>query len=104
MRESGEYRDLQSQIYNSISSKNEDFGKCAERSQLYKKLKQDRIRVVLSLDINYNGELEKFQLDDKDYPSDFSDCVFGVLELVNFPKNSQKRIIEVEQPFIFSKR
>ena len=104
MRESGKHRNLQTQILSSITSKSSEFAKCAERSDLYQKLGDERIRVILTLNISKRGDLEKFQLDDKDYPGEFTDCIFGILELINFPSNEEGRLVEIEQPFIFSKR
>lgn len=104
MRESGKHREIQTEILNNITSKSSDFAKCAEISDVYKALNQDRIRVVLYLNIDKTGELEKFQLDEQEYPAKFADCIFETLELINFPSNSDHDLIEVEQPFIFSKK
>ena len=104
MRESGEHRHLQTEILNKITSKNKQFASCARNSDIYKALGASRVRVVLSLNINKHGELEKFQLDDQSYPMEFSDCVFETLELISFPSNKLDKMIEVEQPFIFSKK
>lgn len=104
MRESGEHRHLQTEILNKITSQNSNFASCAENSNIYKALGVDRVRVVLLLNISKNGELEKFQLDDQEYPTEFADCIFQTLELISFPANKENKLVEIEQPFIFSKK
>lgn len=104
MRESGEHRSLQTEILNKITSKSSEFAVCAKNGKIYQKLGRSRVRVVLHINIDSHGVLEKFQLDDKEYPSEFADCVFQTLELISFPSNKENKLVDIEQPFIFSKK
>ncbi len=97
-------RKIQTEIVSRLSAQSARFAKCAKEADLFKKLKQDRIRVTLHLSINAQGQIEKFKLDDKDYPDTFSECVFKIADVIHFPKIEDHELIELEQPFIFSKK
>lgn len=97
-------RKIQTTIIKSISSKSKQLSKCAKDSSLFTELDKTRVRVVLHLAINSQGQIEKFKLDNKNYPEDFSECVFKIVDLIVFPKIKNHEVIELEQPFIFSKK
>lgn len=97
-------RKLQTKIVSKITEKASKFGQCAKKTKLFDELDQKRVRVVLFLDINANGAVEKFKLDGNDYPEPFTSCVFETVELINFPRFDSHEVIKVEQPFVFSKK
>ncbi len=97
-------RKIQSDIVSRISSKVKKLSRCSKSAKIFKHLNADRVRVVLYLSINSQGHIEKFKLDDKAYPEKFANCVFKVLDLISFPEIKNHEIIELEQPFIFSKK
>ncbi|MBT4792540.1 MAG: hypothetical protein HON90_13290 [Halobacteriovoraceae bacterium] len=96
-------RKLQTKIIHEIAEKSEDFAQCTHQSNLFKKFNQDRIRVVLHIALNSSGQIERFKLDEKLYPENFAECIFKIIDLISFPKFQKNKIIEFEQPFIFSK-
>ena len=67
-------------------------------------MKQERIRVVITLAINSNGEVEKFKLDKVTYPNGLSECFFTTIDLIAFPKFESHDLVELDQPIIFSKK
>jgi hypothetical protein len=97
-------RKIQTEIISKISGSSDQLAKCSKESDLFNKMKIERIRVLLYISINSKGQIEKFKLDDKQYPDDFSECVFKIVDLINFPKIQNNELIELEQPFIFSKK
>jgi hypothetical protein len=99
-----EKRKLQTNILSLLNQNSSKFAKCAKKSDLFKILKQERIRVVMLLSISSNGQIESFKLDNSEYPSIFSECVFNVIDLLSFPKNKLNKLVELEQPFIFSNK
>ncbi|MFT6630947.1 MAG: hypothetical protein ACJAS4_000891 [Bacteriovoracaceae bacterium] len=97
-------RKIQSEIISKISVKAPNLSNCASDHKIFAHFKEDRIRVVLSISINNKGLVEKFKLDDKPYNEDFVECMFKVIDLISFPKIKNHELIELEQPFIFSKK
>jgi hypothetical protein len=97
-------RKIQSEIVSKISAKAPKLSSCARKHKIFQKFKEDRIRVVLSVSINNNGLVEKFKLDDKEYTEGFVECMFKVIDLISFPKIKDHELIDLEQPFIFSKK
>lgn len=97
-------RKIQTEILSKISLKASELAYCAKKSDLFKKFKRDRIRVVMYLSINSEAQVEKFKLDDKPYPEDFANCAFNIIDLIAYPRVKSHELIEVEQPFIFSKK
>lgn len=96
-------RKIQSEIVSKLTNKSKKFSKCSRRSKIFNHFDSDRIRVVLHLSINSKGNVERFKLDDKNYPEKFANCIFKIVDLIKFPKIKNHEIIELEQPFIFSK-
>jgi hypothetical protein len=99
-----EKRKLQTNILTLLNSNAGKFAKCAKKSELFKILKQDRARVVMLLSIRPNGQVESFKLDNSEYPAIFTECIFNIIDLLSFPKNNLNKIVELEQPFIFSNK
>lgn len=97
-------RKLQTKIVSQITEKASKFGQCATNTKLFDELDKKRVRVVLFLDINSNGAVEKFKLDGNEYPEPFTNCVFQTIELISFPKFDSHEVLKVEQPFVFSKK
>lgn len=96
-------RDLQSKMLRALNEKSPEFANCAKESDLFRALGNDRIRVVLDLDINAKGQVEKFKIDNQQYPRKFVDCMFAVADIIIFPKLESDQVVELTQPFIFSK-
>ncbi|MCO4755112.1 MAG: hypothetical protein KC478_11565 [Bacteriovoracaceae bacterium] len=96
-------RDLQSQMLRALNDKSVDFATCAKKHGLFEKLGSDRIRVELILDINSKGQVEKFQIDNQSYSNEFVDCMFSVADLIAFPKLKKGEMVNLTQPFIFSR-
>lgn len=103
-KERDRQRKIQTVIISKITNNASIFSACAKESKLFKALKKERIRVVLFLSIASNGQVEKFKLDNKKYPSSFSECIFKATDKISFPKMRKNELIELEQPFIFSKK
>ena len=98
------YRSYQTDIMIAINEQGSAFSQCATKHNIYETLKATRIPLTLHLTLSSKGEIEKFRLDEKDYPAEFLDCFFATLELIKFPKNDKFKSIEIQQPFIFSKK
>ena len=96
-------RALQSDIIRSLNSQNKTFSRCAKATNIFDHFKKERVRVEIQLTLNAKGQIDKFQLDDQNYPNDFVDCLFQTVDLIIFPKLESNEIIELNQPMIFSK-
>lgn len=96
-------RDIQSQILRSLNAKVPDFSKCANATEIFKKFDNKRVRVELNLTLNSKGQVENFQLDNKQYPDLFVECLFKTIDLIGFPKLEKDEVIELTQPMIFKK-
>lgn len=97
-------RQIQTDIIASLTEKSSQFANCVSDNKLFDKFNVKRIRIVLFLSIDSNGQVEKFRLDEQKYPNEFSECMFKVVDTTVFPKIKSHEIIELEQPFIFSKK
>ena len=97
-------RKLQTEIIRLITAKNSDYAKCAKNFKIFKHFDEKRIRIVLYVDINIQGNIEKFKLDDRSYPEEFTNCIFQNVELIKFPKNEEHQLVKIEQAFIFTKK
>ena len=97
-------RKIQTEIISRLNAKSAQFASCAKQTKIFDHFKQQRVRVVLHLSINSEGQIEKFKLDGKDYPNEFSECIYQIADLIRFPKVDNHELIELEQPFIFSKK
>ncbi len=103
IKERNKKRSLQSETIRSLTAKNVTFGKCAKAADIFGHFKKERIRVELQLTLNEKGQIDKFQLDDKNYPNAFVDCLFQTVDLIIFPKLGANEVIQLNQPMIFSK-
>jgi len=97
-------RKIQTEIISKIKGNSERLSSCAKDAKLFEIFKKDRVRVVLHISINNKSQIEKFQLDDQQYPEKFSECMFKVVDLINYSKIKDNELVELEQPFIFSKK
>ncbi|MBD65006.1 MAG: hypothetical protein CME62_07350 [Halobacteriovoraceae bacterium] len=95
-------REIQTQLHQILAEKSSDFAKCAKSSEIFEHFKSQRVTTTLFLDINPQGQLDKFKLDDKEYPDSFVNCVFDIVELLEFPRFDEQEVIELEQPFAFT--
>lgn len=96
-------RQIQTEILANLTEKSENFSSCVKSNDLFNKLNTKRIRVVLELSIDSNGQVSKFKLDDQKYPNEFSECIFNTVDTIIFPKVKNHEVIELQQPFVFSK-
>lgn len=97
-----ETRDIQTKIVGKLNENAPKLSDCAKKHNLFGSFDQKRVRVVLDITLNENGQIQKFKLDEKLYPDNFANCIFKVVDLIIFPKPEEGKIIELEQPFIFS--
>lgn len=97
-------RKLQTEVISKINEKIPDFSKCAKATDVFSALNKKRIRVVLHLDIKPTGLVEKFKLDNTNYPENFTNCFFNTVELIQFPKFDSHELLKIEQPFVFTKK
>ena len=97
-------RRLQTDIISKINAQAPNLAKCAKSARLFKALDKTRIRVVIDIAIDSNGQIERFKLDEKKYPERYAECIFKVLDIISFPKVEKGEVIELKQPFIFLKK
>lgn len=102
-KERDKERTLQSKMIRALNEKTENFAGCAKNHNLFKALKQDRVRVEMDLSIGSAGKVEKFQIDNKPYPNTFVDCMFETAESISFPKLNKGETVQLTQPFIFNR-
>lgn len=103
LKKRDEERAFQSEMIRALNSKTPMFADCAKRHKLFEKFKSERVRVEMKLNIGKNGDVERFQIDNKPYPSKFADCMFAVAESVKFPAPEEGEVVELTQPFIFTR-
>ena len=96
-------RKIQTQIISSLSQQSGELAKCVKSSNLFEKFNTNRLRLTLYLTINSDGLINKFKLDEKPYPTVFSECVFNKIDKISYADIKENELIELEQPFIFSK-
>lgn len=96
-------RTLQSKTIRALNAKTPEYAKCAKKHGIFEVFGQDRIRVEIMLAIGSRGQVDRFQIDNKDYPAKFVDCMFEVSETVDFPKLKPGESAQLTQPFIFKK-
>lgn len=101
-KERDKKRDIQSNILRALNAKVTDFSKCAKVTDIFSILKQNRVRVELNLTLNNKGQVENFQLDNKQYPDKFVECLFQTIDLIIFPALEPSEVIQLIQPMIFS--
>ena len=95
---------IQTEILQKLSLKAPQLAECAKRNQLFESLKSKRVRVVMQISINADRQIEKFKMDDPNYPESFVNCAFQIVDLISYPQIENHELLEVEQPFIFSKK
>lgn len=96
-------REIQTEILSNLTQKSEDFSTCVKKNDLFNKFNTSRIRIVVKFLINSNGQVSQFQLDEKKYPKEFGECIAHTIEQITFPSIKGHEVIELQQPFIFSK-
>tara|TARA_Y100000385_G_scaffold287149_1_gene350713 strand:+ start:1749 stop:2120 length:372 start_codon:yes stop_codon:yes gene_type:complete len=104
IKERSKKRDLQSKIIRALNAKVDRFAGCAQKHDIYKALKMERVRVELQLKINSKGQVDMFQLDNKPYSEAFIDCLFKTVDIIIFPALKKDEVIELTQPMIFTKK
>lgn len=97
-------RVIQTEILQKLSQNAPQLAECAKRNKLFEAVGSERVRVVMHLSINSDRQVEKFKLDNPSYPETFVNCAFQVVDLISFPQIENHELLEVEQPFIFSKK
>lgn len=99
-----EKRIFQTKVLALLSKSSPQFKNCAQKSDLFTLMKSERLRVVMLLSIAPNSQINSFRLDKNSYPPQFSDCLFDIVDLLVLPENKLGKLIELEQPFIFSNK
>ncbi len=97
-------RKLQTKILQELSAKSHTFAACVRKHQLFKHFNQKRLKISLYLTLTQEGKVESFNLDNKNYPQHFNECLFNIISLIEFPHFDYHQNIELEQPFIFSQK
>lgn len=103
-KERDKKREIQSNILRALNAKVSDFSKCAKATDIFSVLNNKRVRVELNLTLNHKGQVENFQLDNKQYPDKFVECLFETIDLIIFPALEPNEIIQLTQPMIFSEK
>jgi hypothetical protein len=103
LEERSKKRDLQSKILDLISSQNKRYAACAKDNKIFKDVNADRIKVDMQISINSDGQVNKFQILDNQFSDKFSDCMFQVTDLIDFPSLEENEVIQLTQPFVFKK-
>lgn len=96
-------RAIQSRILDKISEQNHAYASCAKKHKIFDQLKKDRIRIDMSLTLNHEGKINKFEILNQSLPETFIDCMFKVTDLIIFPSLEDDEVIELSQPFIFNR-
>lgn len=94
-------RSIQTKIIKRLTVKSSDFEKCAVDSNIFTKFGEKRLRITLLMILGTSGEIEKFSTENTNYPDQFSDCLFSVVDKIKFPKPNSGTSISITQPFIF---
>lgn len=103
-KERDKKRKIQSNILRSLNDKVPEFSKCAKVTDIFTILDKKRVRVELNLSLNHKGQVENFQLDNKQYPDKFVECLFETIDLIIFPALEPNEVIQLVQPMIFSEK
>lgn len=102
-KERNKTRELQSKILHIINSKTMAFSRCAKENKVFEFFNSQRVRVELIIMLNHQGEVERFQTDEKQYPEPFIDCIYNIVDKTTFPKLKHGEAVQFTQPFIFRK-
>ena len=103
IEERNKKRDLQNKILDLISSQNKRYAGCAKNNNIFKNINNDRVKVDMQISINSDGQINKFQILDNQFSDQFSDCMFQVTDLIDFPSLEENEVIQLTQPFVFKK-
>ena len=103
IKERNKTRELQTKILHIINSKTMAFSRCANENKIFDHFDSDRVRVELIIMLNHQGEIERFQTDDKKYPENFIDCIYSTIDKITFPKLKHGEAVQFTQPFIFKR-
>jgi hypothetical protein len=103
-KERDKKREIQSSTLRALNDKAPVFSECAKVTDIFTVLNKKRIRVELNLTLNSKGQVENFQLDNKQYPDKFVECLFQTIDLIIFPALEPNEIIQLVQPMIFSEK
>lgn len=101
--ENSRKRKIQTEVVRTLTDRAPELSKCISENDLFEKFQTDRIRILVYLTINSKGQVEKFKLDEQKYPNEFSECIFQKIDSVSYPKIKEHEVLNLEQPFIFSK-
>ena len=101
IRERQKDRDLQTRVMHKINEQTPKFAKCAEQKKIYKTMDKTRIRMELMLSVNDQGKVQSMTTDDRQYPPEFLDCIYDIVEKIQFPKLGANEEIQLVQPLIF---
>lgn len=94
-------RSLQTEVIRTINSQGPAYAQCAKDHNLFKDSQADRIRLDVDVKINDEGQIEEFKTDTNQYPNEFLNCIYSVLDKSEFPKLKKGEVIHFKQPFIF---
>lgn len=103
IEERNKKRDLQSKILDLISAQNKRYAGCAKDNNIFKNINNDRVKVDILISINSDGQVNKFQILDNQFSDKFSDCMFQVTDLIDFPSLEENEVVQLNQPFVFKK-
>jgi hypothetical protein len=103
LEERNKKRDLQSKILDLISSQNRKYALCAKENKIFNDINSERVKVDMLISINSEGQVNKFQILDNKFSDKFSDCMFQVTDLIDFPSLKENEVVQLTQPFVFKK-
>jgi len=103
IEERNKKRDLQSKILRLLASENKRFAKCATNYNIFSTTGKTRVKVDMQITLNSDGQVNKFEILNNIYSDKFSDCMFKVTDLIDFPRLEENEVVELVQPFVFSK-
>lgn len=104
LSQNSDKKKIQNDINQAFEKSATNLSNCATTHKIFERLNSDEVRLDVKLVINENGRMDKFTLeDDKSYQSEFIDCIFSVLDKIQFPKSHTAETIELDQPFVFKK-
>jgi hypothetical protein len=78
-----------------------NFYRCAKKNKIFKLLKTSRVRVDLNILSNEFGQLDQFSISQKYMPDDFSECLYQVVDKIQFPVSKLNEQLKINQPVIF---
>ena len=95
-------RDWEKSVQNILAEQHGKFQTCSKH---LKRAPGKAVEVSMTFRLNPTGALETLWLDESGaWDSRFYDCLFNVVDGMNFPSNSAETSLEVEQALIFRPR